>query len=100
MTRTPSHLRESRKLWKALMIGWQPGPEHLPLIDTLCVTYDRLCSIRRQIEQDGITVTTPTGFTRPSPLLREEHNAGLRLATLWKSLSLEATPPVISGELA
>ena len=90
--RAPKHLRRSKKLWSKIDKEFQLNTEHVELLRLLCEGLDRLDELREQIAEQGVSITTKTGYLRPNPLLKSEHDCSNRVLNTWKSLGFERTP--------
>ena len=90
----PRHLsKKSKKLWREIFEGWIIDSSHEPLLEICCQSYDRIQEARREIEEHGVVLLSPTGNQKANPALRIEHDATNRFLQAWRQLGLDAEPP-------
>ena len=92
---TVKHLsKESLAIWKRLGEGFNFGDDHLLLLKVALEAYDRLQEARLQIEKEGSTYKTESGYTRPHPCLQIEKEARAGFLQAWRMLNLDLDPVV------
>ena len=92
--KAPHHLSsESKKIYKQLTLDWDFDHSALILLKTALEAYDRLQTARKEIDQEGTAITTPTGHLKPHPSLRIEKEARQGFLMAWRMLNLNIEPP-------
>jgi P27 family predicted phage terminase small subunit len=89
----PAELAEAgRQLWQTVMERFVIEPQHTELLKLACLSADSAASMRRQIKDDGETVTGSTGQVAAHPLIACEGAAQKRIAQFLKQLGLFDEP--------
>ena len=83
----------SKKIWDEVNGAWVLGVESIVLLQTALEAYDRLKQAQKQVDTDGITITSPSGLIRPHPSLRLEKEAAGRFLQAWKQLGFGQEAP-------
>ena len=92
--RPPGNLsNESKGIWKKLNSEWEFDTQALLILKTALEAYDRLTEARQQIDTEGITYTTGTGFKREHPSLKVEKQSRDGFLAAWRMLNLNIEPP-------
>ena len=94
----PRHLsKESKKIWKELNNEFGLDRSFKVILKTALEAYDRLTEARKQIDEEGITVTTPTGYSKEHPALKVEKQSRDGFLQAWRMLNLDVEPPFDIG---
>jgi len=89
----PAELAEAgRELWRTVMQRYVIEDTHAQLLKLACLSADSAASMRRQIKQEGETVTGSTGQPAAHPLIAAEGAAQKRIASFLKQLGLFDEP--------
>ena len=92
--RTPGNLsNESKGIWKKLNSEWEFDTQALLILKTALEAYDRLTEARSQIDEEGITYLTDTGYRREHPAIKIEKQARDGFLAAWRMLNLNIEPP-------
>jgi phage terminase small subunit len=94
LPKPPAHLSPSAAQWWEIVIrDYILAEHHLRLLQLACEAWDRAQEARAQLEDDGLTVTGPSGV-RAHPCIAIEHNARIAVARLVRELDLDTEPPI------
>jgi P27 family predicted phage terminase small subunit len=85
--------RESRRIWRDITGEWVLDTQALIVLKVALESYDRLQSARQEIERDGVTVDTPTGYKREHPSIKVEKQSRDGFLASWRLLGLNISPP-------
>lgn len=89
----------AKKVWKDISAEWVLAADTLILLKTALEAYDRMQQAKRQIDKDGITVTSASGLLRTHPSLRTEKEAGGRFLQAWRQLGFGQESPTEVGRI-
>ena len=92
--KTPGYLStKAKKIWKKLVTEYGIDDSGgLAILTTGLEAYDRAASARRQIDDEGMTITDRFGAQKPHPLLACERDARSQWLAALKSLNLDIEP--------
>jgi len=80
----------SKALWAAVLKDWSiDDAAHLKILEQGLLALDRAESCRRQIDEDGETLTDRFGQKKPHPLLAAERDSRAAFLAGMKSLGLD-----------
>jgi P27 family predicted phage terminase small subunit len=89
----PPELQEpGRQLWRTVMAKYLIEDTHAELLKLACLSADAAASMRKQIRDEGETVTGSTGQLVAHPLIAAEGAAQKRVAQFLKQLGLFDEP--------
>jgi len=88
----------ARRLWMRLNRDWELDLQSLMVLRIGLLAYDQAISARAQILKDGAVLTTPTGFSKPHPLLAIEKEARQGFLQAWRMLAFNVEPPAFTGK--
>jgi P27 family predicted phage terminase small subunit len=91
----PAHLSPSaQQWWKTTVETYVLHEHHLRLLQLACEAWDRAQAARKQLEEEGLTVSGREGGMRPHPCIGIERDTRLAVARLVRELDLDTEPPV------
>ena len=95
--KAPGNLsRESALLWNRLCKEYAFDDAGFLLLKVALEAYDRLQGARRQIDEEGAVVETPTHFFKEHPCLKIEKQARDGFLSAMRMLNLDIEP---SGDI-
>ncbi len=92
--KAPKHLsREAKSLWRAILSEYDLEASEKALLKVAMESYDRVQRCRIQIEEEGPTITDPSGRIRAHPALTAEKQAISAYLQSMRLLALNEEPP-------
>lgn len=79
-----------RKLWAAIVAGWELADHEVLVLADACRQADRAAEARRLIDAEGITVESGRAGLKPHPAVAIERNAQASVVTLLRSIGIAA----------
>ena len=89
----------SKKIWAAVNTEWRLGVDSIVMLQTALEALDRLKQAQKQVDKDGITITSSSGMIKPHPSLRLEKEAGGRFMQAWRQLGFGQEAPAEAGRI-
>lgn len=90
----PDYLgEEAASFWREVCSCYSLEVHHLKILESACVTWDRIVSAREEIKKSGVFVADRYGSTKANPAVRVEHDAKILLARLLRELQLDVNLP-------
>ena len=84
---------KSKKIWRDLSDEFNLENHHLVLLEQALKSLDRAEMARAVVERDGMLLSTPTGYQKPHPALKVEHDATNRFINCWGKIGLDLEVP-------
>ncbi len=93
--KSPDNLsEESKKIWNTICREYTGLDTYFFTVLKVCLeSYDRLQQARVIIDEEGVSIETPTGFMRENPMLKVEKDARSGFLQSAKMLNLNLEPP-------
>ena len=92
--KAPKHLtREGKSLWRCILEEYDLEASERALLKVGLENYDRAQKCRAQIDEEGPTITDPSGRVRAHPALQAEKNAISAYLQAMRLLALNEDPP-------